>query len=228
MQGEDLAGQVVVYLAAGARCLHDASQELFPHRLGGEYDAGDPAVRVLSELFGYLDGQIEVVILFDQSLYLVAVEAHVLSTQADHLLASGEAHQRQSAGDGPAGDDQVAVLRRMGQQSVHEVIDGGTGFYQVVIIQNGDEILWDGLVNLIDYGGDEGIHPFLIELRGMMQGVPALLSEIGEAVGNGGEKVFDENARVAVGGSQGVPAHREIGIVSEVGQQSGFAVAGGR
>ena len=167
LQSEDLAGQIVVHPAAGSRRLHNAGQELLPHRLRGEYDAGDPPVRVLSEFLGRIGGQVEVIVLFDQSPYLVAGKTQVLSAQADHLLAGSETYQRQTTGDSPAGDDEVTVFGRMGQQSVQEIVDDGTGLHQVIVVQNDDEILRDGLVNFIDYGGDEGIHSLPVELRGI-------------------------------------------------------------
>ena len=223
---QHLVGQVGVQVLLAA-VGHQLAQQSLPDGVGGETDAGDPALGLAGQALDLRLGQMQVEALLEELAHLVGGEAQLVHAQTgDVALGSQEAEGLGSqGGDGAADQDQANAGGKPLQQGGHEAAHQRTLIHQVVVVHHDVEGVGQGAeVGGQALGQDSRVG---IAAIGLEEAVGDLAGG-GEGLPDGGQQVLDEAAQVAVVLVGAEPGHRRGRRPGEIHQQRGLAVAGGR
>src|SRR5574341_1689683 len=92
------------------------------------------------------------------------------------------------------------------------------------IVQHQDKVFMDFIVDLIDEGDQQPLHPLFQDLQAI-EGRSGAFAELGEAFGQRGDEVSNKDRRVSIERIKRQPAERQVAVMRQVNQQGGFAVA---
>ncbi len=222
---EDFLGQVIedlliLGLGSGYR-----ADQTFPQRMRPQQDSGDPAFGFGCQLPGFLQWNLQVVVLGKVGLNLLRGEGQVLAAQPGDFLLGGELQVGQIRHD-PARQDQAAVIRLVIKEPVDQLDDGLVYGRKLEIIDQDDEILGDRLLDGVHKGLEQALQILLLGsvfyvgqaggLRKFRKGFRDRCSQVGHEI-----------PRVGIGRLHSVPAGGKIGVLQEVDQQRSLAIPGG-
>ncbi|MBN1148382.1 MAG: hypothetical protein JXA78_14075 [Anaerolineales bacterium] len=119
----------------------------------------------------------------------------------------------------------MAILVYSLDKSVHEAIDRSAIIDQVVIVENDDEVLLNGVVDLV---GDRNCKPVYreIPLAPRLKCCSGLLPETRKTSFDGSDKMGQKCLQILIRSVQGIPAERPFGTMGIINQQGCFAIAG--
>ena len=220
-----LFGEVVVEADVDPPMSGDLLARRFPAGYRGQHQAGDPASGVLGEQLGLFQRQVDFVVLQGQGLHFLRREAQLVNAQAGRLSTGDQQREVGQRRKRTRGDDQVAVLIDIRGKEVEKLVDLLLLFHGVMVIQDEDEILGYVVIDLLDEGANQRIQVLAGIGRAPEDGEGSL-AELGKPAGDGRDHVLDKDVQVLVERIQSVPAHWQVGILGEIGQQRSLPVAG--